>query len=186
MSSLSTYGYGIDIDTIGGLTTYGFCVSPLGPIINAAISFSTNMDIDVVTSLTIDKDISFSLDLLASINRYLEVNPNVQFDLITAVQVATEGNIYNPEVDFNTSLNAEFVKQLITDAGIDFDTQLTQDQAAFLLQFFLAKQNIYAIPEELRFLKVFAELRTCEVSEESRAETVKFEDRVVIVPIKEE
>jgi len=186
VSGLSTYGYGIDIDTIGATSIFGFGISPLGPIINASIAFTTNLDIEVVNNLTAGKDLTFALDLLLSINKQLDTNPNIEFDLETAVQVATQDNVFNPAVEFNTQLGEDFINNLITEASIDLDIQLTQEQAAFLIQFILAKQNLYLIPEELRFLKVFEEQRLCEISEEQRLDTIKFEDRTVVVPYKEE
>lgn len=186
MSSLSTYGYGIDIDTIGATSIFGFGISPLGPIINASIAFATNLDISVVNSLTIGKDLTFALDLLLSINNQLLIDKDIEFDLETAVQIATQDNVFNPEVEFNTQLGADFINEMITSAGITLDVELTQEQASFLIKYILQHQNLYLIPEELRFLKVFEEQRLCEISEEQRLDTIKFEDRTVIVPYKEE
>ena len=65
-------------------------------------------------------------------------------------------------------------------------SELSHEEVAFLLAFFLTELHVYVIPEELRFLKVFAEYRSVQVSEETREFEIEFEDRVVIVPQKYE
>ena len=50
----------------------------------------------------------------------------------------------------------------------------------------LTDLHVYVVPEELRFLKVFAEYRSIEVPQEAREFEIEFEDRVVIVPQKYE
>ena len=45
----------------GGYAAFGFGINSLTGAIEAAISFTTNVDIDIVRTLTADKDISFAL-----------------------------------------------------------------------------------------------------------------------------
>lgn len=184
--SITTYGLGRDQDVIGGYVAYGMGIVGLLPVVNAAISFATTVDINIANQLNASKDISFNLDLLYSILNQREVNPNIQFDLATAIEVATLNNIFNPKIAFNTNLDAEYITQLVTSANLSLDVNLTQQEANFLIEFILANQNIYLIPEELRFLSIFKEQRLCAVSEVERAETVKFENRVAIVSQKED
>ncbi len=153
-------------------------------LINAAISFVTNVNVSTINQLTSTKDISFNLDLLFSILSQLETDQDIRFDLEAAIDIATQNNVFNPEIVFNANLDAEFAKQLVTSAGITLDVDLTQQEAAFLLEFILTRQNVILVAEELRFLPIFKEQRLCEALDDERSDTIKFENRVVEVPQK--
>lgn len=178
--SITTYGLGIDTDTMGAVVTYGLGITPLGPVVNAAIAFNTNMDIEVVNRLTAGKDISFALDLLLSVDRQLASNPDITFDIEAAANILTQTNYY-PEVIFNTNLSDSFIGEMITSAGLSLDVALTFDETVELIEFILEKQNLYVIAEELRFLSIFTQYRICMVEKDIRTESVKYENRTVIV-----
>jgi len=182
--SINSQGLGRDTDVVGGYVAFGMGIVGLLPVVNVAISFVTNVDVNIAKQLNASKDISFNLDLLFSILNQLEANPNAQFDLETSIEVATRDNIFNPEIVFNANLDVEFAKQLVTSAGITLDVELTQQEASFLIQFILERQNVYLISEELRFLPIFKEQRLCAIEEDNRNETIKYESRVVVVPQK--
>ena len=183
--SIVGYGYGLNDFVSGGASAFGFGINPLSQVINETISFTTNTDLDLLNSATSTQDISFNIDLLLSIVNQLDANPNINIDVQTAINTVTQID-YNPEVIFNTALGEEFINNIISSLSAEMRAEFELDPAGFLLKLFLDPQNLYVVPEDLRFLKIFQEQRTSEVKEETREMSVEYEDRITTIPENED
>lgn len=155
------YGLGRDSDVLGSFVAYGLGRKVLtANIVNGVITFSTDLDITNLSNLFTSKEISFDTELdYGTINKLFAES---QFDFT-----------------FNADINV--VRSNIVDADTIFGLNLSLEAQTFLLRPGLVPSNLYIIPEEIRTLPVYVEIRECAVGEEARIELIKFEDRVVIV-----
>lgn len=175
-----TYGYGRDTDVIGSVTTYGLGIIQIAAIVSGSIVFGVNLDFQKLKQLDANAQILLSTDLDINTVNYLAANPDIAF--VTNLDIDTVNQLAgNPEILFNTELSVDLATQLDANKNILFDIDLDVELASFLVKLVFERLNIYIIPEELRFLKVFMESRNCVVIEDNRVETIKFEDRTFII-----
>jgi hypothetical protein len=175
----STYGYGRSYDA-GSIVTFGLGRTLISPIKNVTIEFDLELQAQYVKQLDTYENIFLSTNLTIEQLNTLTSNPNIilgtQLDLTEAKQLDSELNII-----FDTDLDLASLGQLTTTAQANIGLGLELIPQGFTLDPGRRKQNVYIIPEELRFLPVFMELRKCTVSEDERTEIINYEDRTIIV-----
>jgi hypothetical protein len=174
------YGYGRDTDRIGSVVSYGLGIILIAPVINASINFDTSLSYEATKSLAIDRNIDF--DLIADLDNLNQLAANAELLLNTNLNLSifTQLNL-NPNIEFKTNLDLDIVKELITSAQAGFDIELDEDLDTFVLKLVLRKQNVTIVEEELRFLPIYMELRSCTVTEDLRTNIINYENRTVIV-----
>lgn len=176
----AAYGYGQGTSVIGSVVAFGLGRVFLSPVQNVSIGFDLTLDLQIAKQLQTAENVFLSTTLTIEELNTLTANSNIilgtQLDLTNTKQLDASSNIL-----FNTDLDLESIGQLITFASAEIGVTLDIDEAGFVLDPGRVKQNVYIIPEELRFLPVFMELRECAVTEEVRTEIIKYEDRTIIV-----
>jgi len=174
------YAYGRGSSVVGAVAAYGLGINPLAPVVNASILFGANLDFSYINQLFANSSIVISaeLDMNALNTRLVEagisLDTNLDLDILNQL-------FSNPNISFDTNLDQTILNRLLAEKASSFDLELTLDYSVFRNLENIRHNIIHVIPEEIRLLPIFKELRECIVISDIRTEVINYEDRMVIV-----